>query len=77
MTLIRLLLIAAIVWFAFTLIRRYLAASRPVSRLPRETRMVRCALCALHVPEAEAVHGGGKSYCCRDHLDRDQRQRRS
>ena len=30
-------------------------------------QMVPCAHCGLHVPESEAVRGGGSVYCCDEH----------
>jgi len=32
--------------------------------------MVRCALCEVHVPSADALVGKNGSYCCKDHLRR-------
>ena len=29
--------------------------------------MVRCTLCSVHVPVADAVQGKNGSYCCADH----------
>ena len=29
--------------------------------------MVRCAHCGLHLPSADAVHAGGRSYCGAEH----------
>jgi uncharacterized protein len=30
-------------------------------------RMVECAHCGLHIPESEALIGGGEPYCCEAH----------
>jgi uncharacterized protein len=32
--------------------------------------MVRCALCSVHVPTADAVQGKKGVYCCADHRHR-------
>ena len=29
--------------------------------------MVRCALCAMHIPAIEAIQGKNGAYCCADH----------
>ena len=34
---------------------------------PEPLEMVRCALCAVHVPAAEAVQGKNGVYCSADH----------
>ncbi|WP_425425142.1 PP0621 family protein [Thiolinea disciformis] len=41
-------------------------------RLKKTTRIVRCAQCGLHVPEAEAVQYGGKSFCSLEHAQQAQ-----
>lgn len=75
MNLIRILVIAAVVWLAYVLFRRWLAEKN----LPRrdgegrpQERMVKCAYCGLHVPESQAVQRGGRSYCSPEHRDADQ-----
>lgn len=40
-------------------------ASRPTA--PNPTAMVRCAVCAVHVPEAEVITGQRGSYCSEQH----------
>ena len=37
---------------------------------PEPLDMVRCALCSVHVPAADAVQGKQGSYCNADHLHR-------
>lgn len=37
---------------------------------PEPLDMVRCALCSVHVPPAEAVQGKDGAYCSADHLHR-------
>jgi len=48
--------------------RRREGPNKPVP--PPAQRMVACALCGLHVPEAEAVRRGEAAYCCEDHRRR-------
>ena len=40
----------------------------PPTAVPLE--MVRCTLCAVHLPLVDAVHGNKGPYCCTDHLQR-------
>lgn len=40
----------------------------PSAAPPQE--MVRCTLCALHLPAADAVAGNKGSYCCAEHRQR-------
>lgn len=71
MNLIRLLLIAAIFWLVFSLVKRWLrqnAAPRRKSTPPSgHERMVKCVYCGLHVPESEAVREGDLTYCSIEH----------
>jgi uncharacterized protein len=34
---------------------------------PKAQEMIPCALCRMHVPQAEAVAGTRGSYCCEQH----------
>ena len=70
MGLFRLLLIIALVWLAWRLLKSTLLANRGGdSRDNLEApRMVRCAKCGLHVPENESVADQGNHFCSRAHL---------
>lgn len=37
---------------------------------PEPLDMIRCTLCSVHVPAADAVQGKQGSYCSADHLHR-------
>ncbi|GAB4289771.1 MAG: PP0621 family protein [Thiohalomonadaceae bacterium] len=72
MNLIRLLVIAAVVWLAYVLFKRWLAEKqppRPEGEQRRQERMVKCAYCGVHVPESQALHRGNQSYCSPEHRD--------
>jgi uncharacterized protein len=43
---------------------------QPPKAAPQPLEMVRCALCSVHVPAAEAVPGKKGIYCSADHLHR-------
>ena len=43
----------------------------PAKSAPMEPlAMVRCTLCAVHIPAVDAVQGKKGPYCCADHLHR-------
>lgn len=72
MNLIRLLIIAAVIWILYRMIQTRLRSRKSVSQKP-DTRaietVVKCDYCGLHIPEEEAVRKDGKSYCSRQHLE--------
>lgn len=74
MGLIRLLILAALVYLAWRFAKRLLAAANrgddqrpPRSSEPRGETMVRCQQCGLHVPEAEAFKHRGLGFCSQEH----------
>ncbi len=49
--------------------RQQTAPRRPGAMPSTPGRMVRCAHCGLHLPEAEALHGAdGRDYCSPAHV---------
>ncbi len=74
MNLIRLLIIALLAWLAYRFIKRLINPEPSQSvqgkgEAPAVDTMVRCEECGLHVPDAEAVHDGGHTYCSTRHRD--------
>lgn len=72
MNLIRLLVIAAVIWLAFILFKRWLAGKtppRPSSGDHPQERMVKCAYCGVHVPESQALRSGDQTFCSPEHRD--------
>ena len=73
-TLFRVLLILALVWIAWRVLRRFLHRETPQSPNQRHIpSMQACAYCGTYVPETELVRIGQKSYCSRAHGAADQR----
>mgnify|MGYP001325586209 CR=1 FL=1 len=72
MNLIRLLLLALAIWLFTLVVKRYLALARRKQRggAPRIGTMVRCAVCGLHVPEAEALKRRDQYFCSAEHRDK-------
>ena len=72
MGLIKLLILLALGYIAYTVWRRMKAVQAdrqrrtPPSQAPR---MVRCAQCQLHLPESLALRQDDKWYCSSEHRD--------
>lgn len=60
--------IGLVIWILLRLAKTPRVRQKPPQRIGT---MVRCEHCGTHIPENEALTAGGKSYCCRDHLERD------
>ena len=71
MGLFRLLLIIALVWLAWRLLKKTLLSDRGTQRpgnLDAPHRMVCCAKCGLHVPESDSLADQGNHFCSQAHL---------
>lgn len=76
--LIRLLLLAALGWFIYRTVRRWLdakAALPPATPGDPQT-MARCAHCGVHLPPGESTHSQGRVFCSESHRDAWQRDPR-
>lgn len=72
---IRLLFWIALIAIAIWLWRRIKTPAAQAGQRPEETQaMVRCAHCALHVPQREALESAGQWYCSTKHLELGPRQ---
>ncbi len=70
MNLIRLIVIALIVYLVIQIFKRWAANKNAHSqRKQQEQNMVRCEACQLHLPEKEALQKDGKFYCSQAHID--------
>ena len=72
MNLIRVLIIALLVWLVYRMISATLRKPRVSQRPGRErvaTDMVRCEYCGIHIPKGEALPWDGHYYCCAEHRD--------
>jgi uncharacterized protein len=50
----------------------HLNKKKDSGRLSKNTQIVRCEHCALHVPEPDAVKHGGKFFCSLEHAQQAQ-----
>lgn len=70
MGLIRLIIIAALIYLAWRVIKRLLAQARPAesdNNAGTPQIMVKCAQCGVHVPTPEAFSHNGQHFCSQDH----------
>ena len=67
--LLRILIILFGLWLVIQIIKRAFATPPEENRTakPAIPRMVACAHCAIHVPEAQALRDGDRVYCCEEH----------
>ena len=71
MNLIRLIILALVIWLIYRMVRQMLAkprAKKP-SRPQVGTDMVRCAHCGIHIPDNEALYRDGQPYCSEEHRE--------
>lgn len=65
-TILRLLILAGIVWFIYSFIRRTLAQQQPPQQPPAPL-MHQCAECGVHIPQHEAILFEGLYFCGEAH----------
>lgn len=64
MNLLRLLIVIALAWMAYRMLKRFLATrNRRQTRPTMVADTVRCQQCGTYVPKSSAVSLGGKWYC--------------
>lgn len=68
---LRLMIIAAIIWFVYAFIRRTFALNQPPATPPTSGALMKqCAQCGIHIPEGESTQSQGHYFCCEAHRDR-------
>lgn len=73
MNLIRIIVIALIVYLVIQIVKRWASNKTATpSSLQEETKMVRCKVCQLHIPENEALQHSGEYFCSQKHLEESQ-----
>ena len=70
MTLIRILLIALVVWLLLRMIKNWANRASLAQKTDKEQieTVVRCQHCGLHIPKHEALESDNKYYCSQEHL---------
>lgn len=71
MNLIRIIAIALVIWLIYRALRTRAEKieQRKQNARPRVANVVKCEVCGLHVPEAEAVKSRGHFFCSPRHRD--------
>lgn len=71
MSLIRLIVIALIIYLLIQIFKRWSANKNnlPSTQEDNSTKMVQCKTCQLHIPENEAFKKDGEFYCSQAHLE--------
>ena len=69
--LLRLVILAALVWLVISFIRRAIGQSgaNPASMPPAATPMRQCRHCGLNIPEGECTRSQGLYFCSEAHRD--------
>ena len=77
MGIVRLLIVLIIVWFVWSIYRRYIQQQTRKPPLNSSTAknnvpsVKQCAFCGVHIPLEEAIQRKGRYYCCQSHCDKD------
>jgi len=73
MGLIRIIIIALIVYLVIQIFRRW-AASKNIQTVQKDEQqklMVKCDVCQLHIPKSEALQKNGKYFCNQEHYNQE------
>ena len=71
MGLIRIIVIALIIYLLIQIFKRWSAnkASKTPQQQGEQKLMVKCDVCQLHIPKSEALQREEKYYCSQNHYD--------
>jgi uncharacterized protein len=74
MNLIRLIVIALIIYLLVRIVKRWAQNKNLASstKPEKQKKMVQCEVCQLHIPEDEALQQDNKFFCSQAHLDNKQ-----
>ena len=73
MGLIKFIILLGLIYIAVTFWRRLKTKGtgkrHAAATADSPTLMVRCSRCKVYLPETQALHEGGRWYCCKKHLE--------
>ena len=69
MNLIRIIVIALIIYLVIQIFKRWAANKSSATSTQQEKEMVRCHVCRLHIPVDEALEKEGLFFCSQEHLE--------
>jgi Prokaryotic metallothionein. len=69
MGIIKLIIIALLVWIGFSLFKKLRKPKQNLEQSsPSNNKMLACSVCKTHIPENEAILQDGKVYCSKSCL---------
>jgi len=73
MGLIRIIIIALIVYLVIQIFKRWSASKniQTVQKDEQQKLMVKCDVCQLHIPKSEALQKNGKYFCNQEHYNQE------
>ena len=73
MGLIRIIIIALIVYLVIQIFKRWSASKniQTVQKDEQQKLMVKCDVCQLHIPKSEALQKNGKYFCNQEHYNKE------
>lgn len=76
MGIVRLLTILFIIWFIWSLYRRFIQqqTGKPAVKTSAREKVPtvkQCAFCGIHIPLEEAIQRNGRYYCSQGHYEKD------
>ena len=73
MGLIRIIIIALIVYLVIQIFKRWAASKniQTVQKNEQQKLMVKCDVCQLHIPKSEALQKNGKYFCNQEHYNQE------
>jgi uncharacterized protein len=60
---IKLIIIGLIVWFVFSIWRKFNQPQDNSNTQPSTKKMLSCSVCKIHIPENEMIIKNGKFFC--------------
>jgi uncharacterized protein len=60
---IKLIIIGLIVWFGFSIWRKFNQPQDSSTTQPTTKKMLSCSVCKIHIPENEMIIQDGKFFC--------------
>jgi len=64
-------LVIWLIWFLYTRLKTSAVSRKSQKQKTKVLAVKQCAVCAVHVPEEEAIKKGDLYYCSQTHADKD------
>ena len=63
MGIIKLIIVALVVWLGFSIWRKLRQTKNNNISQPSTRKMLSCSVCKMHIPESEAIIQNGEAFC--------------